>query len=134
MKKYKKLTFFTYFLYDRFIQYAVHINVVMKMGIYLLAAAGTLMALGDIALAAWSKEGQMHLIAAGLLLNIIGIIAYACTLGVGSVGAATAVMLGLNILMVAIFGYLFFGQALGAARALAMIMLVASIFFIEVLG
>ncbi|MBI4163037.1 MAG: hypothetical protein HY513_05110 [Candidatus Aenigmarchaeota archaeon] len=104
------------------------------MGIYLLAAAGTLMAFGDIALAAWSKEGQLHLMVAGLLLNVLGIAVYACTLGTENIGAATAVMLGLNILMVTVFGSLFFGQALGVARIAVIIMLVMSIFFVEALG
>lgn len=92
------------------------------------------MASGDIALAIWSRGGQMHFIVAGLLLNLIGIVAYAHTLGTQNIGVATAALLGLNILAVAAFGFFFFGQSLSAARAVGMLVLAASIIFIEVVG
>jgi len=102
--------------------------------IYLLALAGTLMASGDMALAVWARGGQVHLIAIGLLLNMLGIVAYAHTLGAQNIGIATAALLGLNILAVAAFGFLFFGQSLSMAQAAGMTALAASIIFIEVMA
>ena len=101
---------------------------------YLLATAGVLMASGDLALAVWARGGQIYFIALGLLLNLIGIVAYANTLGVQNIGVATAALLGLNILGVALFGYFFFGQSLSAMQAAGMFVLAASIIFIEVVG
>ena len=102
--------------------------------IYLLTTAGTLMGFGDLALAAWSRGGQAYFIVAGLLLNLLGIVAYAHTLSAENKGVATAMSLGLNILAITILSAAVFGQSLSVARTLGMFVLATSIIFIEVVG
>ena len=102
--------------------------------IYLLAAAGALMASGDIALAAWARSGHAWALGIGLLLNMAGILAYAHTLGAENIGAATAVLLGLNIVAVAAMGFLLFGQSMSLMRMAGMVFLTGSIIFIEIVG
>lgn len=102
--------------------------------ITLLAMAGAIVTLGDLALAYSARAGQMLFVLLGVGLNVIGILIYAQTLSMESVGVATAVFLGINILAVTAGGILLFGDKISVARILGLLMLTSSMIFIEVIG
>lgn len=101
--------------------------------IYILAIAGTFVTAGDLALAGWARAGQHLLMVAGVLLNIIGILFYAQTLGRENVGMATAIFLGFNIFAVTLGGILLFGENISIARIIGLSLLTVSIILVEVL-
>lgn len=100
--------------------------------IYLLAISGAIMAIGDIALAVWAKTDQQMFLAIGMLLNLIGILIYAQALRSGNVAIATAVLLGLNVLLVTLGSIIFLQEKITLAKMSGLLFLTGSIIFIEV--
>ncbi len=110
----------------------------VKMGtkmntIQLLILAGILVTIGDFALASWAREKQNFFILLGMGLNLFGIFIYAQTLNSESIGIATGIFLGFNILAVTLGGIFFFNEHISLERALGLLTLVGSIVFIEVI-
>ncbi|MDP3639616.1 MAG: hypothetical protein Q8R53_00230 [Nanoarchaeota archaeon] len=70
----------------------------------------------------------------GVALNVLGILIYAQTLHGESVGIATGLFLGMNILAVTLGGMFLFGEHLSVARVLGLLLLTGSIIFIEIAG
>jgi spermidine export protein MdtJ len=98
-----------------------------------LAIAGIMVALGDLALAQWAKSSQVAFLLIGVFSNILGIITYARVLSLEHIGVATAVFLGLNILIVAFGSFLVFGESISAARAAGLAVIATGIVLVEVL-
>ena len=103
-------------------------------GLFLLTSAGVFVTLGDLALAYWARVGQIPFILLGLLLNLLGILFYSQTLRRESVGIATAIFLGFNILAVTLGGVFLFDENIGLSRMFGLLTLAGSIIFIEVIG
>ena len=108
---------------------------VIKMNaINLLVMAGILVTLGDLALAHWARAGQILFVLFGGVLNLFGILLYAQTLNLESIGIATGIFLGFNILAVTLGGIFLFGESISLVRILGLLILIGSIIFIEVMG
>ena len=101
--------------------------------ILLLVMAGVLVTLGDLALAHWSRAGQILFVLLGVVLNLFGILLYAQTLNSESVGIATGIFLGLNILAVTLGGIFLFGESINLPRIIGLLILTGSIIFIEIM-
>ena len=69
-----------------------------------------------------------------MTINVLGILVYAQTLNGESVGIATGMFLGMNILAVTLGGIFLFGEQLSVARMLGLLLLTGSIIFIEIAG
>ena len=102
--------------------------------INLLVMAGILVTLGDLALAHWARAGQILFVLFGGVLNLFGILLYAQTLNLESIGIATGIFLGFNILAVTLGGIFLFGESISLVRILGLLILIGSIIFIEVMG
>ena len=96
----------------------------------LLIGAGIFVTAGDLVLARWAMNGSGLWL--GLALNLVGIMFYAQTLRLESVGVATALFLGVNIAAVALGGYVVFGDALTRNSMLGIGLMVLSIVLMEV--
>ncbi len=101
--------------------------------INLLIMAGILVTLGDFALAHWARVGQILFVLLGVVLNLFGILLYAQTLNLESIGIATGIFLGFNILAVTLGGIFLFGENVNLIRILGLLTLTGSIIFIEVM-
>ena len=100
--------------------------------IALFAGAGLFVTIGDLILAQWARTSNWILLVLGLLLNIIGIGFYAQTLKLQSVGLATAIFLGINIIAVTIGGYFFLNQSVTLKEFLGVLVLASAILIIEI--
>ncbi|MBT4805109.1 hypothetical protein HON71_02975 [Candidatus Woesearchaeota archaeon] len=99
--------------------------------ITLFAGAGLFVTIGDLILAQWARTSNWILLAVGLLLNVIGISFYANTLRFESVGLATAIFLGINIIAVTMGGYFFLNQNLNLRESMGLLLLAVAIIIIE---
>ena len=100
--------------------------------IALFAGAGLFVTIGDLILAQWARTSNWILLVLGLLLNIVGIGFYAQTLKLQSVGLATAIFLGINIIAVTIGGYFFLNQSVTLKEFLGVLVLASAILIIEI--
>jgi multidrug transporter EmrE-like cation transporter len=100
--------------------------------ITLFAGAGFFVTIGDLVLAQWARTSNHTLLVLGLLLNITGIAFYANTLRFESVGLATAIFLGINIIAVTIGGYFFLNQSLTARELTGLLLLAFAIVVVEI--
>ena len=98
----------------------------------LLVGAGISVTIGDLILAGWARTSNWNLLIIGLLLNVVGIIFYANTLKFESVGLATAIFLGINIIAVTLGGYFFLNQSLNLRESLGILLLGIAIVIIEI--
>lgn len=98
----------------------------------LLFLAGIFVTIGDVILFQWARENSFVYLAFGLLFNVAGITFYAQTLKLESLGLATAMFLGLNILAVTLAGCFIFGEKIPLRSALGMGLIAVSIFLIEI--
>ncbi|MFA6460872.1 MAG: EamA family transporter [Candidatus Woesearchaeota archaeon] len=103
----------------------------MKLATILLIA-GLCVTSGDIVLALWAKQSKAYLFLIGMLLNVAGIIVYAQSLRLESVGIATAMFLGINILAVTIMGMFVFKEMLNLKQALGLAGMVLAMVVLEV--
>lgn len=101
--------------------------------ISLLVTAGIVVTIGDLVLAQWARSHQILFLIIGLLLNLIGIFAYANALQSEQIGIATALFLGFNILAVTLGGILIFSDRISILRAVSLFFLFCSIIFVEVI-
>ena len=99
--------------------------------IALFAGAGLFVTIGDLILAQWVRTSNWILLVLGLLLNIIGIGFYAQTLKLQSVGLATAIFLGINVVAVALGGYFFLKQSITIKESFGLVLMVLAIVVIE---
>lgn len=102
--------------------------------LHFLGTAGALVTIGDLALAHWARAGPILFGLLGVAFNIGGILLYAHTLQMESVGVATAVFLGINILAVTLGGIFLFGEQLSAARIVGLFVLTVALVFVEIVG
>jgi len=100
--------------------------------ITLFAGAGFFVTAGDLILAQWARTSNGLLLVLGLLLNVLGILCYAQTLRLESVGIATAIFLGINIIAVALGGYFWLQQNLTRTDFIGLGFLVLAIILLEV--
>jgi multidrug transporter EmrE-like cation transporter len=100
--------------------------------ITLFASAGFFVTAGDLVLAQWARTSNWILLIIGLLLNVVGIGFYANTLRLESVGLATAIFLGINIIAVTLGGYFFLNQNLTFRQSTGLLLLGFAIIIIEV--
>ena len=100
--------------------------------ILLMIGAGAFVTMGDFALGLWARGNQYQMFIIGIILNIIGIGFYAQTLRLEAIGVATAIFLGLNILLVSIMSVFMFNENLNLRQMVGMVVLVLSIFVIEI--
>ncbi|MBT3984891.1 hypothetical protein HOD38_03125 [archaeon] len=98
----------------------------------LLLGAGIFVTLGDITLFHWARNNHWIHLALGLALNVVGITFYALTLRIESIGVATAIFLGINILAVSLAGFIFFSESIHLRGAIGMILIAFAIFLIEI--
>ncbi len=103
----------------------------MKLATILLIA-GLCVTSGDIVLALWAKQSKSYLFLIGMLLNILGIIVYAQSLRLESVGIATALFLGINILAVTVMGMIVFKEMLNIKQVLGLVGMVLAMVMIEI--
>ncbi|MAF50812.1 MAG: hypothetical protein CMH64_01850 [Nanoarchaeota archaeon] len=99
--------------------------------ITLLIGAGIFVTFGDLVLAQWARENHLPFLFLGLFLNLIGIVFYANTLKLESIGIATAIFLGINILAVSLGSYFVFNETISLKNTLGMGLIVLSILMIE---
>lgn len=99
--------------------------------ITLFAGAGFFVTIGDLVLAQWARTTNWTLLVLGLMLNIIGIAFYANTLRLESVGIATAIFLGINIIAVTLGGYFFLNESLTLRESGGLLLLGIAITIIE---
>ena len=105
----------------------------IKMNIItLFASAGLFVTIGDLVLAQWARTSNWILLVLGLLLNIVGIAFYANTLRLESVGLATAIFLGINIIAVTLGGYFFLNQGITFRESAGLLLLAIAIIIIEI--
>ena len=97
----------------------------------LFLGAGLFVTVGDLVLAQWARTSNWTLLALGLLLNIIGVGFYAQTLKLESVGLATAIFLGINVVAVALGGYFFLKQSITIKESFGLVLMVLAIVVIE---
>jgi len=100
--------------------------------ITLFAGAGLFVTIGDLMLAQWARTSYWVLLVLGLSLNVIGLIFYANTLRLESVGIATAIFLGINILAVTLGGYFFLNQSISFRGVIGLLLLASAITIIEI--
>jgi multidrug transporter EmrE-like cation transporter len=98
----------------------------------LFAGAGFFVTIGDLILAQWARTNQWMLLVIGLLLNVIGIAFYANTLRLESVGVATAIFLGINIIAVTLAGYFFLNQNLSFRESAGLMLMAVALVMIEI--
>jgi multidrug transporter EmrE-like cation transporter len=103
----------------------------MKLATILLVA-GLCVTVGDIVLALWAKQSKFYLFVIGMLLNLAGLIVYAQSLRMESVGIATAMFLGINIVAVTIMGMIVFKEFLSIRQILGMVGIVLAMIMLEV--
>jgi len=102
--------------------------------LYTLIIAGILVAIGDVALAQWSRLEEAQFLLLGLVFNLVGILLYAQTLSVEHIGIATALFLGLNIGAVTLSGIFLFNESLSSGKIFSLLTLLLGIILIEVIG
>lgn len=100
--------------------------------ITLFMGAGLFVTSGDIVLAQWARTSNWALFVLGLLLNIVGIMFYANILRLESVGLATAIFLGINIVAVTLGGYFFLNQSLTIRQLEGVLLLIFAIIMLEI--
>jgi len=93
--------------------------------------AGIFVTIGDVILFQWARGSALYHLILGLGFNVIGIVFYAQTLRLESIGIATAAFLGLNILAVTLVGLFIFGETIRARGVIGMALIAFSIFLIE---
>jgi multidrug transporter EmrE-like cation transporter len=98
----------------------------------LLFMAGVFVTIGDVILFQWARENNFVHLIFGLLFNVAGITFYAQALKFESLGLATAMFLGLNILAVTLAGCFIFGERIPLKGVLGMGLIAISIFLIEI--
>ncbi len=100
--------------------------------IILFACAGLFVTIGDLVLAQWARNGNWILLVMGLSFNIVGITFYANILKLESVGLATAIFLGINIVAVTLCGYFFLNQSLTFRELTGLLLLTFAVIIIEI--
>lgn len=111
--------------------YWLHNLIFMKLATILIIA-GLFVTCGDIALALWAKQSKIYLFVIGILLNLAGLLFYAQSLRLESVGVATALFLGINILAVTLIGAFVFKEGLPFKQICGLIVLVLAIVVLEI--
>ncbi|PIZ51762.1 hypothetical protein COY27_02465 [Candidatus Woesearchaeota archaeon CG_4_10_14_0_2_um_filter_33_13] len=98
----------------------------------ILIIAGLCVTSGDIVLALWAKQSRIYLFIIGILLNLAGLMVYAQSLRLESVGVATALFLGINILAVTIMGAIFLKESLHLKQIFGLAGLVVAMIILEI--
>jgi multidrug transporter EmrE-like cation transporter len=99
--------------------------------IILFLGAGLFVTIGDLILAQWARTSNWILLVTGLILNLVGIGFYAQTLKLESVGLATAIFLGINVVAVALGGYFFLRQSITIKEFAGLGLMMLAIMVIE---
>lgn len=89
------------------------------------------MATGDFFLAYWAQRNLPLCLVIGFILNFIGLLFYAFSMRFEQVGIATAIMLGLNIFVVAVGGWIVFNETLSWSTMGGLLLLIIAIILIE---
>lgn len=98
----------------------------------LFVFAGLGVTIGDLILCYWAKTGNLPSLILGLLFNIIGIIFYANTLKLETVGIATTIFLASNIVAVTVLGILFYNESVSWMQVGGIVLILFAIVLIEI--
>ncbi|MBT5021415.1 hypothetical protein HOK51_09690 [Candidatus Woesearchaeota archaeon] len=97
-----------------------------------LICAGIGVTIGDALLAGWARGNGLIFLLSGLIFNIIGIIFYATTLRIESIGVATAMFLAINIVAVSLYGMFFLRDHISISKICGIILIIFAIILIEI--
>jgi multidrug transporter EmrE-like cation transporter len=98
----------------------------------LFTLAGLGVTTGDLLLGHWARTSNWIFLVIGLIFNVIGILFYANTLTLRSVGIATAIFLAINITAVSITGMIFFREDVSILQFVGIGLIVLAIVLIEI--